>query len=67
MIISKELYRDQTFEIEMFPKAADLVVKKSSYRTSGNTSSEGLTCILNSEIKTEKIINPMLFGYDKDN
>jgi hypothetical protein len=28
MIISKAQYRDQNFEIEMFPKAGDLVEKK---------------------------------------
>jgi hypothetical protein len=66
--IKKAQYRDQTFEIEMFPKAADLALKKGQViGLSGNTgSSEGPHLHFEfRDSKTEKIINPMLFGYDK--
>jgi hypothetical protein len=66
--IKKTHYADQSFEIEMFLKPGQLVVKKGQrIALSGNSgSSEGPH--LHFEFRdnvTENIINPMLFGYDK--
>ncbi|MFA9191785.1 M23 family metallopeptidase [Flavobacterium sp. FZUC8N2.13] len=66
--IKKTHYKDQNFEIEMFPKANELVVTKGQViALSGNTgSSEGPHLHFEfRDTKTEKIINPMLFGFDK--
>jgi hypothetical protein len=59
----------RSFEIELFPKPDELIVKKGQVIAfSGNTGgSEGPH--LHFEIrdtKTEKIINPMFFGFDKN-
>lgn len=64
--IKKEQYHEQGFEVELFPKATDLIIAKGQViALSGNTgSSEGPH--LHFEIrdtKTENIINPLLFGY----
>jgi murein DD-endopeptidase MepM/ murein hydrolase activator NlpD len=67
--IKKTHYKDQSFEIEMFPKPNELVVKKGQViALSGNTgSSEGPHLHFEfRDTKTEKIINPMLFGFDKN-
>ncbi|CAM2906676.1 M23 family metallopeptidase [Flavobacterium frigoris] len=67
--IKKTHYKEKAFEIEMFLKPNELVVKKGqTIALSGNTgSSEGPHLHFEfRDSKTEKIINPMLFGFDKD-
>jgi murein DD-endopeptidase MepM/ murein hydrolase activator NlpD len=62
-------YKEKAFEIEMFLKPDELVVKKGqTIALSGNTgSSEGPHLHFEfRDSKTEKIINPLLFGFDKD-
>ena len=66
--IKKSHYEKQLFEIEMFLKPGEMVVKKGQViALSGNTgASEGPH--LHFEFRdniTENIINPMLFGFDK--
>jgi hypothetical protein len=66
--IKKTQYAEQSFEIEMYLKPGQLVVKKGQLiALSGNTgASEGPH--LHFEFRdniTENIINPMLFGFDK--
>ncbi|WP_366187193.1 M23 family metallopeptidase [Flavobacterium ovatum] len=66
--IHKAQYNQKSFEVEMFPKANELVVKKGEIiALTGNTgSSEGPHLHFEfRDTKTEKIINPLHFGYDK--
>ncbi|MBF4466957.1 M23 family metallopeptidase [Flavobacterium sp. LC2016-12] len=67
--VQKTHYKEKAFEIEMFPKPGELPVTKGQLiALSGNTgSSEGPH--LHFEIrdtKSEFVINPMFFGYDKN-
>src|SRR5690606_33849909 len=66
--ISKEHYRKQAFEIEMFPAPGDLPVKKGQViALSGNSGGSGGPHLHFEfrDTKTEKVINPLLFGFDK--
>ncbi|MFV8379469.1 M23 family metallopeptidase [Flavobacterium sp. LB3R33] len=66
--IKKTHYKEQSFEIEMFFKPNEMVVKKGEVIAfSGNTgASEGPHLHFEfRDSKTEFIINPMLFGYNK--
>ena len=66
--IKKGHYKEQAFEIELFLKPNELTVKKGqTIAISGNTgSSEGPHLHFEfRDSKTEKIINPLLLGFDK--
>ena len=65
--IKKTHYKEQSFEIEMFFKPDELLIKKGEVIAfSGNTgASEGPHLHFEfRDTKTEFVINPMLFGYD---
>lgn len=66
--IKKTHYKEQSFEIEMFYKPNEIPIKKGQLIAfSGNTgASEGPHLHFEfRDTKTEKIINPMLFGFHK--
>ncbi len=66
--IQKAHYEEQSFEIELFLKPNELIVRKGqTIALSGNTgASEGPHLHFEfRDSKTEKIINPLLFGFDK--
>lgn len=67
-LVKKTHYKEQAFEIEIFPQAGELPVTKGQLiGLSGNTgSSEGPHLHFEfRDSKTEFIINPMFFGFDK--
>jgi len=65
--IKKIQYAQQSYEVEMFPGENELVVKKGDILAlSGNTGGSGGPHLHFEfrDTKTEKIINPMFFGFD---
>ena len=65
--VQKKQYAQKSYEIEWFPQASELIVKKGDLiALSGNSGSSGGPH-LHFEIrdtKTEQIINPLYFGFD---
>ena len=66
--IKKNQYKEKSYEVEMFPKANELFVRKGDIIAfSGNTggSSGPHLHFEFRDTKTEKIINPLHFGFNK--
>ncbi|MDQ5928289.1 MAG: hypothetical protein QG594_63 [Bacteroidota bacterium] len=66
--VKKAQYEKNSFEVELFFKPGELLVKKAqTIALSGNTGSSGGPHLHFEfrETKTEKIINPLFFGYDQ--
>jgi len=65
--VRKRQYTQKSYEIEIFPQASELIIKKGDLiALSGNSGSSGGPH-LHFEIrdtKTEQIINPLYFGFD---
>ncbi|MPT36394.1 MAG: M23 family metallopeptidase [Flavobacterium sp.] len=67
--VRKKQYAQKKFEIEMFPLASELPVTKSELiALSGNTGGSGGPHLHFEyrDTKTEKTLNPLLFGMDKE-
>lgn len=66
--IKQNQYKEKSFEVECFPRASELKIKQGQrIALSGNSGGSGGPH-LHFEIrdsKTEKVINPMFFGFDK--
>ncbi|UQD56286.1 M23 family metallopeptidase [Flavobacterium sp. K5-23] len=66
--VNKAQYKEKSYDIELFLKPTDLTITKGqTIAYSGNTgSSEGPHLHFEfRDTKTEKVINPLLFGFDK--
>lgn len=66
--IKKQQYSQKSFEVEMFPKASDLPVKQGEIIAfSGNSGGSGGPHLHFEfrDVKTEKTVNPLQFGFTK--
>ncbi|MDO4228736.1 MAG: M23 family metallopeptidase [Capnocytophaga sp.] len=68
--VKKRQYAQKTFEIELYPKATELPIKKAEVIGLGGNTGSSAGPHLHFEIRdsSAKALNPLLFGYDiKDN